>query len=156
ERNRGQELLTEAVDVFTRGGHNLGELPILRVYLAREMARRGDVGSAIPLMRAALDDLVREGQLLSWGVPATGIFVDTLLARGDDVDLVEAEAAMGRLDQAPTEAGLAPRDIWLLRSQALLSRARGDVAACAQLRDSYRAMAKSLDFQGHIAWAEEM
>jgi class 3 adenylate cyclase/predicted Ser/Thr protein kinase len=156
ERNRGQELLTEAVDVFTRGGHNLGELPILHVYLAREMARRGDIDSAIPLMRAALDDLVREGQLLAWGVPATGIFVDILLARGDDADLVEAEAAMERLAQAPTEAGLACRDIWLMRSRALLSRARGDTAAYAQLRDSYRDMAKSLDFQGHITWAEEM
>ena len=156
ERNRGQELLTEAVDVFTRGGHNLGELPILHVYLAREMARRGDIDGAIPLMRAALDDLVREGQLLAWGIPATGVFVDTLLARGDDADLVEAEAAIERLAQAPTEAGLASRDIWLVRSRALLSRARGDTAAYAQLRDSYRDMAKSLDFQGHITWAEEM
>jgi hypothetical protein len=120
------------------------------------MARRGDIDSAIPLMRAALDDLVREGQLLAWGVPATGIFVDTLLARGRDADLVEAEAAMERLAQAPTEAGLASRDVWLMRSRALLSRARGDTAAYAQLRDSYRDMAKSLDFQGHITWSEEM
>jgi hypothetical protein len=156
ERDRGQKLLTEAVDVFTRGGHNLGELPIVHVYLAREMARRGDIDGAIPLMRAALDDLVREGQLLAWGIPATGIFVDTLLARGGDADLVEAEAAMERLAQAPTEAGLASRDIWLLRSRALLSRARGDAADYAQLRDRYCDMAKSLDFQGHIPWAEAM
>ena len=156
ERDRGQKLLNEAVDVFTRGGHNLGELPIVHVYLAREMARRGDIDGAIPLMRAALDDLVREGQVLAWGIPATGIFVDTLLARGGDADLVEAEAAMERLARAPTEAGLASRDIWLLRSRALLSRARGDAADYAQLRDRYCDMAKSLDFQGHIAWAEEM
>jgi hypothetical protein len=156
ERDRGQKLLTEAVDVFTRGGHNLGELPIVHVYLAREMARRGDIDGAIPLMRAALDDLVREGQLLAWGIPATGIFVDTLLARGGDADLVEAEAAMERLAQAPTEAGLASRDIWLLRSRALLSRARGDAADYAQLRDRYCDMAKSFGFQGHISWAEEM
>jgi class 3 adenylate cyclase len=156
ERNRGQKLLTEAVDVFTRGGHNLGELPIVHVYLAREMARRGDIDGAIPLMRAALDDLVREGQVLAWGIPATGIFVDTLLARGGDADLVEAEAAMERLAQAPTEAGLASRDIWLVRLRALLSRARGDTATYAQLRDSYCEMAKLLDFQGHINWVEEM
>ncbi|HEX4395570.1 MAG TPA: protein kinase [Mycobacterium sp.] len=156
ERDRGRELLNEAVDVFTRGGHNLGELPIVHVYLAREMARRGDIDGAIPLMRAALEDLVREGQLLAWGVPATGVFVDTLLDRGADADLVEAEAAIERLAQAPTEAGLAFRDIWLVRSRALLSRARGDVAAYEQLRDRYCDMAKSLDFQGHITWAEEM
>jgi hypothetical protein len=120
------------------------------------MARRGDIDGAIPLMRAALDDLVREGQLLAWGIPATGIFVDTLLDRGADTDLVEAEAAIDLLALAPTEADLACRDIWLMRSRALLSRARGDTAAYAQLRDSYRDMAKSLDFQGHITWSEEM
>jgi class 3 adenylate cyclase/predicted Ser/Thr protein kinase len=155
EREQGQKLLNEAAEVFTRGGHNLGELPIVHMYLAREMARRGDIDDAIPLMRGALDDLVREGQLLSWGVPATGVFVDTLLARADDADLVEAEAAIDRLAQAPTEVGLAPRDIWLARSRALLSRARGDTATYAQLWDSYCDMARSLEFQGHITWAEE-
>jgi len=156
ERDRGQKLLTEAGEVFMRGGHNLGELPIVHVYLAREMARRGDFDDAIPLMRAALDDLIREGQLLAWGVPATGVFVETLLDRGADADLADAEAAIERLAQAPTEAGLALRDIWLLRLHALLAHARGDAAAYAQLRDRYRDMAKSLGFQGHIAWAEEM
>ncbi len=156
ERDRGEQLLTEAVDVFTRGGHNLGELPIVHVYLAREMARRGDVDDAIPLMRGALEDLVREGQLLAWGVPATGVFVDTLLARGLQADLAEAEAVIERLAQAPTDGGLAFRDIWLARSRALLSRGGGEGAAYAQLRDSYREMAKSLGFHGHVAWTEEL
>ena len=96
ERDRGQKLLTEVSDVFTRGGHNLGELPIVHVYLARERARRGDLDGAIPLMRAAVDDLVREGQLLAWGVPATGALVETLLDRGADADVAEAEAAIER------------------------------------------------------------
>jgi hypothetical protein len=30
-------------------------------------------------MRAALDHLIRSGQLLSWGIPATGVLVETLL-----------------------------------------------------------------------------
>ncbi|OBH90205.1 cyclase [Mycobacterium sp. E2733] len=156
ERDHGQKLLTEAIDVFTRGGHNLGELPIVHVYLARERAKRGDIDGAIPAMRAAVDDLIREGQLLAWGVPATGVLVETLLGRGADADLTEAEAAIDRLAQAPTEAGLAFRDVWLARSRALLAHAHGDVAAYAQLRDRYRDMAKSLGFQGHIAWAEAM
>ena len=42
ERDRGQKLLAEVSDVFLRRGHNLGELPIVNVYLARERARRGD------------------------------------------------------------------------------------------------------------------
>ena len=156
ERDRGQKLLTEAVDVFTCGGHNLGELPIVHVYLARERARRGDLDGAIPLMRAAVDDLVREGQLLAWGVPATGALVETLLDRGADADLSEAEAAIERLAQAPTEAGLALRDVWLLRLHALLARARGDAAAYAHLRDRYREMAETVGFKGHIAWAEAL
>ena len=156
ERDRGQKLLTEASEVFTREGHNLGELPIVHVYLARDRARRGDLDGAIPLMRAAVDDLVRERQELGWGVPATGVFVETLLDRGADADLAEAEVAIDRLAAAPADEDVVLRDIWLLRLRALLARAHGDAAAYAQLRDRYRDMAKSLEFQGHIAWAEEM
>ena len=67
ERDRGQKLLAEVSDVFVRRGHNLAELPIVNVYLARERARRGDRDDAIPLMRAAVDHLVREGPLLGVG-----------------------------------------------------------------------------------------
>jgi hypothetical protein len=48
------------------------------------------------------------------------------------------------------------RDIWLLRLRALLARAHGDAAAYAQFRDRYRDTAKTLGFEGHIAWAEAM
>ena len=51
---------------------------------------------------------------------------------------------------------LAIRDIWLLRLRALLARAHGDDAAYAGFRDRYRDMAKTLGFEGHIAWAEAM
>jgi hypothetical protein len=44
----------------------------------------------------------------------------------------------------------------MLRLRALLARASGDEAVCDDYRDRYRAMAKSLDFEGHIAWAEAM
>ena len=47
------------------------------------------------------------------------------------------------------------RDILLLRLQALLARAHGDAAAYAQLRDRYRDMARTLEFEGHIAWARQ-
>ena len=129
ERDRGQKLLAEVGDVFLRRGHNLGELPVVNVYLARERARRGDRDDAIPLMRAAVDHLFREGQLLLWGVPATGVLVETLLDRGADSDVAEAEAAIERLAAAPADEGLVIRDIWLLRLRALLARAHGDDAA---------------------------
>lgn len=47
---------------------------------------------------------------------------------------------------APTDDGVALRDIWLLRLQALLARAHGDAAANAHLRDRYRGMARTLGF----------
>jgi hypothetical protein len=156
ERDRGQKLLAEISDVFLRQGYLLGELPLVNVYLARETPRRGDRDEAIALMRAAVDHLFREGQLLEWGIPATGVLVETLLGRGADDDVVEAEAAIERLAAAPAEEGLVMRDIWLLRVRALLARAHGDAAAYAHLRDRYLERARSLGFEGHIAWAEAM
>jgi hypothetical protein len=156
DRDRGEKLLAEVSDVFLRRGHNLGDLPIINVYLARERARRADRDEAIPLMRAAVDDLVRAGQLLSWGVPATGVLVETLLDRGADGDVSEAQTAIERLAAAPSDDGLAARDIWLLRLRALLARAQGDDARYREYRDRYRDMAKTLGFEGHIAWAEAM
>jgi hypothetical protein len=142
--------------VFLRRGHNLSELPIVNVYLARERARRGDRDDAIPLIRAAVDHLFRDERLLAWGVPATGVLVEILLDRRADGDLVEAQAAIERLAAARADEGLVIRDIWLLRVRALLARARGDAAAYEQSRDRYRDMAKTLGFEGHIEWAEAM
>ena len=48
------------------------------------------------------------------------------------------------------------REITLLRLRALLARARGDDVAYRDLVSRYRAMAESLGFEGHIAWAEAM
>jgi hypothetical protein len=107
-------------------------------------------------MRTAVDDLFRAGQLLSWGVPATGVLVETLLDRGADSDVAEAEAAIERLAAAPADDGLVIRDTWNLRLRALLAQAHHDDAAYAQSRDRYRDMAKTLGYEGHIAWAEAM
>ena len=156
ERDRGQQLLAEAGDVLLRRGHNLCDLPLVEVYLARERARRGDRDHAISLMRAATDHLFRERRLLAWGAPATGVLVETLLDRGDESDVVEAEAGIERLAAAPTDEGLVTREIWLFRLRALLARAHGDAAAYAHFRDRYRDMAKTLGFEGHVAWAEAM
>ena len=156
ERDRGQKLLTELSEVLMRWGFLLGELPLVNVYLARERARRGDYDEAIPLMRATVDHLFRDGRLLAHGVPATGVLVQTLLDHGADGDVAEAEAAIVRLAAAPADDGLAVRDILLLRLRALLARAHDDDAAYRDFRDRYRDMAKTLGFEGHIAWAEAM
>jgi hypothetical protein len=156
ERDRGQKLLAEASDALLRRGHNLSELRLINVYLAGERARRGDRDEAIPLMFAAVDQLVREGQLLSWGIPATGVLVETLLDRGAEGGMAEAEAAIERLAAAPADDRLVIREVWLLRLRALLARARGDEAAYREYRDRYCDMARSLGFEGHMAWAAAM
>ncbi len=91
-----------------------------------------------------------------WGVPATGVLVETLLDRGADGDMAEAEAAIERLASAPAEEGFVVRDIWLLQLRALLAQAHGDDERYRDHRDRYRDMAKTLGFEGHIAWAEAM
>ena len=80
--------------------------------------------------------------------------LETLLDRGADADVAEAEAAIERFAVAPADEGLAMRDIWLLRLRALLARARGDDTAYRDYRDRYSDMARTLGFEGHIAWAE--
>jgi len=82
--------------------------------------------------------------------------VEILLDHGSESDVAEAEAAIERLASAPADEGLVIRDIWLLRLRALLARARGDDTAYRDYRDRYRAMATSLGYEGHIAWAEAM
>ena len=156
ERDRGQKLLAEVSEVFLHRSYGLGELPLVNAYLARETARCGDRDGAIPQMRAAVDHLFREGQLLNWGIPATGVLVETLLDRGAESDLAEAESAIERLAATPADEGLVIREIWLLRLRALLTRARGDDVAYRDLVSRYRAMAESLGFEGHIAWAKAL
>ncbi|MCV7199432.1 ATP-binding protein [Mycobacterium angelicum] len=164
ERDRGQTLLVEVSDVFVRHAHNLGDRPLVDVYVARERARRGDRDKAIQLMCASIEGLVREGQLLAWGIPATGVLVETLLERAADGDSAgdsagdkaQAEAAIDRLAAAVTDGSLAVRDVLLLRLRALLARAHGDTAAYTLLRDRYRELAKTFGLAGHIELGEAM
>ena len=73
ERDRGLTLMAEVSDVFARRCRTTSaDRPLVEVYMARERAWRGDLDEAIPLMRAATDHLVREGQLLAWGVAGDG------------------------------------------------------------------------------------
>jgi hypothetical protein len=65
-------------------------------------------------------------------------------------------AAIERLAAAPADEGLVMREIWLLRLRALLARAHSDAEDYAHFRDRYRDMAKTLGYEGHIAWAEAM
>jgi hypothetical protein len=102
---------------------------------------------------ASQGDLFRSGSL-SYCVAPTSVLVETLLERGANGDVIDAEAAIERLAPAPADEGLVIRDIWLLRLRALLARAQGDDARYRDYRDRYRAMATSLGFDGHMKWAD--
>ena len=105
ERDPGEKLLAEVGEEYLRRRQNLCDLPIVNVYLAREIARRGDRDEALPLLRAAADHLFRDGKLLAWGLPATGVLVETLLDRASESDVAEAEAAITRLAACATRRG---------------------------------------------------
>ncbi len=92
---------------------------------------------------------------IAYGLWATGIHVVTLLERGAKGDLAEAQEAIDRLASLSHHGSAMPA-ITLLRLRALLARARADDVAFRDLAGRYHAMAKSLGFEGHIAWAEAM
>ena len=89
-------------------------------------------------------------------VAPTSVLVETLLERGANGDVIDAEAAIARLAAAQGDDGLVIREIWLLRLRALLAKAHGHETAYHDYRNRYRAMATELGFEGHMAWAEAM
>ena len=82
--------------------------------------------------------------------------METLLERGAQGDLAEAQEEFDRLANLLADQDSAMLEITLLRLRALLARARGDDVVYRDLVSRYRAMAESLGFEGHIAWAEAM
>ena len=154
DRHRGLELMVQVQHIWLRE-RALFLVPVTELWVARERARRGDRDSAIPVMRKAVDEMHQAGRLF-YGVWGTGVLVETLLERGAEGDLAEAQEAIDRLANLRADDGSAMREITLLRLRALLARARGDNVAYRDLLSRYRAMAESLGFEGHIAWAEAL
>jgi hypothetical protein len=153
DRHRGLEIMLQAREWLRERGAYL--IPITEVVAGRERARRGDRDAAIPVMRQAVDELHQAGRL-GYGVCGTGLLVETLLERAAEGDLAEAQEAIDRLANLPATEGWAMLEITLLRLRALLARTCGDDVAYRDLVGRYRAMAESLGFEGHIAWAEAM
>ncbi|MGV9713765.1 AAA family ATPase [Gordonia sp. NPDC003424] len=155
DRRRGLEAMTKARDFWERGKVAGNHLPIVNLYVAQDAARRGDHGTALPVMRTIVDDLYREGRL-GFGVWATGVLTEALLARGTDEDLIEARQTIDRLETLRADQGVAMRKVMLLRLRTLLARADGDDAAFRQLADRYHAMSEQLGYEMHTVWAAEM
>ena len=147
DRQRGLELVTKLRDRWLRTLRY--QVPVADVHAARETLRRGDLDGAIPVMRDALDQFHQAGRL-SYVVWATDVLVESLLTRGTDDDMGEAQRAMDRMANVRANEVLAVRDITLLRMRALLSRARGEAGAYCDYRARHRAMAAHLGFEGHL------
>ena len=95
DRHRGLELM---VQVRESGCASVVSslVPVTELWAARERARRGDRDAAIAVMRQAVDELHQAGRLV-YGVLGTGVLVETLLERGAEGDLAEAQEAIDRL-----------------------------------------------------------
>ena len=155
DRERGVAALTQVREMCLSNRFSLSELPLVDVYIAREMARRGDHDGAITRMRTATDALCSAGQLLSFGIPATCFLVEALLDRGGEDDVVEAQAAVNRLAREPGD-DTNIRNITLVRLCAMLAQADSEDAAYRDYAERYRNMATSLGFEGHMTWADAM
>jgi hypothetical protein len=153
DRRRGLDLMVHVREMVRERSPFLK--PLSEMWLARERAGRGDRDAAMPMMRQAVDDLHQAGNLF-YGVWGTGVLVQTLLDGGAEGDLAEAQEETDRLANLWADQGSGMREIMLLRLRALLARARGDDVAYRDLAGRYRAMAESLGFEGHVAWAEAM
>jgi adenylate cyclase len=154
-RADGLALLAAAREAAVQERFTMITAAMVDTVFAEEKARAGDLDGSIDLSRAALEWDFASGDRV-FGGPSTAVLVEALLRRGADTDLEEAQAAIDRLATVPTEPGFVLHDIFLLRLRALLARTRGDEAAYRDFRDRYRDMAKTLGFEGHIAWAEAM
>jgi class 3 adenylate cyclase len=154
DRARGVELMHEARDIYEQERAPFMVL-VSDLWIARERAVRGDSDGAIPVMRDIVDQILGAGRLF-YGVWGAGVLAETLLERGAADDLAEAQVLIERLAELSIGRGSAVLDITLLRLRALLARARGDDIAYKDLAGRYLETAKSLGFEGHIAWAEVM
>jgi adenylate cyclase len=155
EHEAGLDLLAKMRERALNQQFALTTLPVADLHIATEKARLGDIDGAIELARSVVDHLFASDWAI-WSAPATTTLVDTLLQRGGDGDLEDAQAAIDRLASMPTDPGFVPHEISLLRSRALLARAHGDELSYREFVDRYRAMAISLGFEGHMAMAEAM
>lgn len=125
-------------------------VPIAELWIAREQARRGDLGAAIPAIRSLVVDL-HSAPRCFFGVWGADVLAEALLARRADGDLDEAQRVIDGLSQLRAD-GSAMLEITRMRMRVRVAGARGDLTYGALLSE-YRASAEAFGFHGHIAWA---
>ena len=152
-QREGVRLLTRARDAAVKQGFTMNALALADPEIAREKARNGDLDGAIELSRSAIADMYDTGAVISLGV-ATKVLVESLLARGADGDLQEAQAAIDRLASVPREPGLVLHELPLLWLRSRMAQVHGDHAASRQFMQDYRAKAAAADFEPLVAAAD--
>ncbi|MGH3564379.1 MAG: cyclase, partial [Mycobacterium sp.] len=148
-------LLAQGREAQLRHGYAQNAVRIFDTEFARQKARLGDVDGAIELARAVVDYLFDAGEMITRG-EAIAVLVETLLQRGTNADLADAQAAIDRLAAVPTEPGFVLFEIPLLRLRALLARANGDEHSYRDFAARYLERATDVGYEGHIALAEAM
>jgi len=154
EAPTGAQMLARARELFEHVGVRTWN-PVIDIEAVKAEAEDGHVDEAIATLRGLVDEFFKSGEMAWYGV-ATSVLVETLLSRGGDDDALAAEIAIDRLAREPIDSGVVAYELVLLRLRALLARASGDKTGYRDYRDRYRDMAKTLGFEGHIAWAEAM
>ncbi|MGH3969768.1 MAG: hypothetical protein ACRDTV_17030 [Mycobacterium sp.] len=148
-------LLAHYREASLRHGYAQNAVRIVDTEIAREKARLGDIDGAIELARAVVDYLFDAGEMITRG-EAIAVLVESLLQRGTNADLADAQAAIDRLAAAPIEPGFGLFEVPLLRLRALMARANGDQDGYRDFVDRYRKRATEVGYEGHIALAEAM
>jgi adenylate cyclase len=155
ERETGFELVRRASAAQRARGALLSTVAMADVEVIRLIADAGDVDGAIEYGNAVVDRSIENGEWMFRGAGLAALAA-VLIQRGSVADVDEAERRAEQLAAIPTDPGYVLNEIALLRTRALLARARGAAAAYRDYADRYRAMAMALGFDGHVAIAEAM
>jgi class 3 adenylate cyclase len=145
-RDEGFALLAEVRETAERDRFVDLTMPIVDPVIAREKARDGDLDGAIDLARAVVDDDYASGEMI-WRWLAVTALVESLLDRGTEADLREAQSAIDRLASVPTDPGFVLNELPLLRLRGLLALAHGDEAGHDEFMARLRAKASALGFE---------
>jgi adenylate cyclase len=155
ERERGFALLANAARLAREHRYTIIAAWCADLDVAAEKSRSGDYDAAIELARDVLENELRCGEHINLGWTTT-VLVDSLLNRGEDGDIEEAQAAVDRLAAMPAEPGFLYHELPLLRLNAMLAEARGQDETYSELRDRYLQQAEKFGMEGHIALARAM
>lgn len=155
ERQPGFNLLDLVRQAASRQKVTIMAVWFFDILAAREQIRLGYPNDAIAVIRRAVEDEFRSGEMVYLGL-ATTVLVEALLSRNAPGDLTAALAVADRLAAVPADPGFVLNDIALRRIRALLARARRRRSTWLEYVSGYLAAATTYGFDGHAAAASTM